>query len=162
MVQIVPVVHFLASAIQVAQHGSEINPRGIHQRFVGQIEGGADGQQLSAHRADLGIHLPGIGQRLDEVRKQQDIRIQSQHPLAAAHADRLVLCRGKADILVVVNHPAAVHELLQDIRRAIGGGIIDDDDFLIGVTLRENRLQAPLNESTAIKCDDCDGNPIVT
>ncbi len=94
--------------------------------------------------------MPGIHQRLDEVRQQQHVRIQRQHPLAAAHPDGLVLRRRKTDVLVVVNHPAAVHELLQDVHRAVGGGIIDDDDFLIGVTLGKNRLQASLNKSTAI------------
>jgi len=134
------------AAIEVPEHGGEINAGGIDQLFIGKIEGGADGQKLSTHGPDLGIHLPGIRQSLDEVGKQQDIRIQCQHPLTAAHSDGLILRRGKPYVLVVVDHPAAVHELLQDIRRAIGRGIVDDDDFISrrDVLLRTLRQQGVL------------------
>ena len=43
-IQIMAVVHFLAAAVQMAQHRREIDSRGIHQLLLRKIEGGADGQ----------------------------------------------------------------------------------------------------------------------
>ena len=85
----------------------------------------------------LRIELPGVHQRLDEIRQQQHVRIQRQHPLAAAHPDGLILRRREADVLLVVDHLAAVFELLQDVDRAVRGGVVDDDDFLV------RRIAAP-------------------
>ncbi len=62
------------------------------------------------------------------------LRVRTQ--VARPSADGLVLCGGESNILVVVNDPTAIFELLQYVHRAIGRGIIDDDDFFIGVALR--------------------------
>ena len=47
-VEVVAVVHFLAAAVQVAQHRGEVDAGGIHQLLIGKIESGADGQQFAA------------------------------------------------------------------------------------------------------------------
>ena len=73
---------------------------------------------------------------LNEIRQQQYVRIESQHPGAGAGADGLILRGGESNVLVVIDDLAAILELLQYVHGAIGGGIIDDNDFLIGVALR--------------------------
>ena len=62
------------------------------------------------------------------------LRVRTQVPDASA--DGLVLRGGEPNVLVVVNDLASILELLQYVHRAVGGGIIDDDDFFIGVALR--------------------------
>ena len=69
------VIHFLAAAIQMPQHRGKVDARGIDQRLVRNIEVRADRQQLAADRADLGIELPGIHHRLNEIRQQQHVGI---------------------------------------------------------------------------------------
>jgi len=83
VMQIVPVVHFLAAAVQMAQHGVEVDAGGIHHRLLGNLEVRRHGEQLAAHGADLGIELPGIEQGLDEVRQQEHVRVERQYPIAA-------------------------------------------------------------------------------
>ena len=61
------VIDFLAAAVEMPEHGREIDAGGVNQLLVWKIEGGADSQELSAYRADLGIHLPGFHQGLNEV-----------------------------------------------------------------------------------------------
>ena len=46
----------------------------------------------------LRIDLPGVHQRLNEIRQQQHVGIQRQHPLAAGERDRLILRRREADV----------------------------------------------------------------
>ena len=77
----------------------------------------------------LRIELPGIHQRLNEIRQQQHVGIQRQHPIAAGQRDGLILRRREADVFVVVDDLAAVFELFQNVDGAVGGGIVDDDDF---------------------------------
>ena len=105
----------------------------------------------------FGSHLPGIHQRLNEIRQQQHVRIQGQHPVAAGERDGLVLRGGEADVFLVVDDLAAVLELFQDIDGAVGRVVIDDDDFLVAVSLLEHRFQASLDESAAIVSYDGDG-----
>src|SRR5580692_6617976 len=127
MLQIMAVVNFLAAAIQVPQHGSKVNAGGIHQRFIGEIEGGENGEQFSANRANTRIELPGVHQSLYEIGQQQDVRIESQHPSAGSEPDSLVLRGGESNVLVVIDDLAAILELLQYVHSAIGGGIVDDN-----------------------------------
>src|SRR5690242_2817405 len=162
VLQIMPVVHFLAAAIQMPQHGGEVDSRRIDQRFFRQIEAGQYGEQFPADGTDLGVELSGIHQRLNEIRQQQNIRIQSQYPIAVAGADGLVLRGGKSDVLVVVDNLTAVFELLQNVYGPVGRRVVDDDDFLVGIALHQDRFKASFDESTAVVGDDCDGNPIVT
>ena len=68
----------------------------------------------------FGSILPGVHQRLNEIRQQQHVRIQGQHPVAAGQRDGLVLRRGEADVLLVVDDLAAILELFQDVDRAVG------------------------------------------
>ncbi len=152
------VVHFLAAAIQMPQHGREVDAGGIHQLFFGKIESRANGQQLAANGADLRIHLPGFHQRLDEILQQQDVRIQRQHPFAAAKPDGLVLRRREPDILIVVIDPAAVCELFQNIDGAVSRGVVDDDHFEVRILLFQDRFKAPLDESAAVVGHDRDGD----
>ncbi len=78
----------------------------------------------------LRIELAGVHQRLNEIRQQQDVGIQGEHPIAVREPDGLVLRRREADILLVVVDLAAVFELFQNVDGAVGGGIVDDDDLL--------------------------------
>ena len=155
------VIDFLAAAVQMPQHGREVDAGGIHQLFVGQIEGGPDGEQLSAHRADLGIHLPGVHQRLDEVGQQQDVGIERQNPLPLRQPDGLILRRRESQILVVVVDAAAVGELFQNVHGAVGRRIVDHHDFHVQILLFQNRFEATLDKSAAVVSDYCYGNQIV-
>ena len=150
VLQEMAVVHLLAAAVQVAQHGVEVDSGGIHHGLLGDLEVRRHGQQLAAHRADGGIELAGIHQRLDEIGQQQHVGIQRQHPIAARKLDGLVLRGREPDVLFVVIDLAAVFELFEDIDRAIGGSVIDDDDFLERVLLRQHRFQAPFDEPAAV------------
>ena len=89
------------------------------------------GQQLAAHRADLGIDLAGVHQRLDEIGQQQNVRIQRQYPIAAGERDGLILRRREADVFRVVDNLAAIFELFQNVHRAVVGGVVDDNDLLV-------------------------------
>ena len=51
--------------------------------------------------------LPGIHQRLNEIRQQQNVGIQGQHPLAAGERDGLILRGREADVFVVVVRPGS-------------------------------------------------------
>ena len=157
-VQVVAVVHFLAAPVQVAQHRREVDSGRIDQRFFGKIEGGADGEQLAAHRADLRIDLAGIDQSLNEVRQQQHVRIQRQDPLGLGKSDRLILRRGEADVLVVIKDAAAIGEGLENIDGPVGGGVVDHDHVQVRVLLIEHRLQAALDEPAAVVGHYRDGN----
>ena len=109
----------------------------------------------------LAVELAGVHQRLDEVRQQQDVRIQGQDPVAAGEPDGLVLRRGEADVLVVVEDLAAIFELLQDVDGAVGGGVVDDDDFLIRVPLGQHGFEAALDEAAAVVGHYRDGYEVV-
>ena len=58
--QVVAVIHFLAAAIQMTQHGVEIDPGGIDNGFFGNLEMAGHGEQLAADGSDFGIDLPRI------------------------------------------------------------------------------------------------------
>ena len=62
--------------------------------------------------------------------QQQDVRVERQNPIAAGERDGLVLRRRETGVLVVVDDPAADLELLQNVDGAVGGRVIDDDDFV--------------------------------
>ncbi len=111
------------------------------------------GEQLAAHRADLRIELSGIDQRLDEIRQQQHVGIEGEHPFAARELDGLILSRGEADIIVVVVDLAAVFELFQNVDGAIGRGVIDDDYLFQRIPLGEYRFDAAFDETAAVICD---------
>ena len=74
--------------------------------------------------------------------------------------DGLVLRRGEADVFVVVVDPAAVRELLQDIDRAVGGGVVDDHHLQVPVLLLQYRFQAALDEAAAVIGNHCNRNEI--
>ena len=73
-----------------------------------------------------------------------------QHPLPAGERDGLILRRRETDVLIVVDDPAAILELLQDVHRSVGRRVVDDDDFQVRILLLQNRFQAPLDESAAV------------
>ena len=161
MLQIVSVVDFLAAAIEMAQHGIEVNARGIDQRAGGNVERRRHGQQFAAHRADLGMDLAGVDQRLDEIGEQQHVRVQGEDPIAAGKRNSLVLGRREADVLLVVNDGAAIFKLLHDVRCAVSGIVIDDDDLLVGILLSNHRFQASPDESTTVVGHYRDGHKVV-
>jgi hypothetical protein len=119
------------------------------------------GQQLPAHRPDIRIELPGIHQRLNEVWEQQHVRIQRQDPIAAGQPDGLVLRRREPVVVVVVINLAAILELFQDIDRPVRGRVVDNDNFLVRVSLGQNGFQAPFDKPAAVVCHDCDGYDVV-
>ena len=131
VLQVVAVVYFLAAAVEVAQHGVEVDAGGIDHGLFGDLEVGTHGQQLAADRADVGIELSGIHQRLNEIGKQQHIGIEGKHPIAVGELDGLILRGGEPDVLLVVVDLAAILELFEDVDGAIGGGIVDNDDFFV-------------------------------
>src|ERR1700722_7948031 len=157
-IKIMPVVDFLAASIEMPQHRREIDARRIDELFVGKIEGCANSEQFATYRADLGIDLSGIDQRLYEIRQQQDIGVECQHPLAAGEADGLVLCGGETDVFVVVMNLAALAELLEQIDSTVGRSIINDNDLEIRVLLFEHGFKAALNKSAAIVRHQGDGD----
>ena len=120
VVQVMAVVYFLAATVQVAQHRSEVDAGRIDQRLFREIERRLHGQQLAADGADRDRRSARVHQRLNEARQQQDIGIQCQNPIAARHADRLVLGSGEADVFRVVDYTAAIGELLEDVDGPIG------------------------------------------
>ena len=95
---VMPVIDFLAAAVQVAHHRREVDSRGIDQRLLGQFHGRLNRQQLAANRADPRVHLAGIDQRLDEIRQQQNVGIERKNPRTFRQIDRLVLGGGKTDV----------------------------------------------------------------
>ena len=135
VLQVVPVVHFLAAAVEMAQHGVEVDTGGIHHGLFGNLEVRRHGQQLPADGADARVELAGVHQGLDEVGEQQDVGIQGHHPVSVGEPDGLVLGGGEADIVVVVIDAAAVLELFQNVDGAVGGGIVHHDDLFVGVAL---------------------------
>jgi hypothetical protein len=161
VLQVVAVVDFLAAAIQMAQHGVEVDAGGIHHGFFGDLEMRRHGEQLAAHRADARIELTGVHQRLDKVGQQQDVGIQRQHPIAVGELDGLVLRGGETDVFLVVVDAAAVFELFEDVDGAVGGGVVDNDDLLQPVLLLEHRFEATLDEAAAVVGDYRDGDKVV-
>ena len=86
------------------------------------------------------------------------LSVRTQSP--AREGDGLVLSRGKPDVFLVVNDRAAFFETLQDVGGAVGGGIVDDDDFQPRVALLEHGLQATANKAPAVVGDDRHGDEI--
>ncbi len=146
-------VGLLAAAIEMAQRGREINAGRIHQLLVRQIERSADAQQFSANGP--GLQIDGAGQHhfLNEVLEQQHVRIQRENPLGRGHRNGLILRRRKADVFLVVVDPARALELLQDVHRAVGRRIVDNDDFQIRILLLEHRFEAAPDEAAAVISD---------
>src|SRR5690349_4091450 len=101
--------------------------------------------------------MTGIHQYLNKIRQQEDVGIQRQHPIATREADGLILRRGEADVLLVVDDLASILELFQDIGGSVDRAVIDDDDFFVRILLLEYRFQAPLDESAAVISNDGDG-----
>src|ERR1019366_8409585 len=126
--------------------------------LLGQVERRPNGQQFSADAADFRIYLAGFNQRRDEVRKEQDVGIECQNPLAAREPDGLVLGRGETDVFVVEVDAALILKLFQDVNRSVSGGVIDDDDLKVRVLLFEYRFKTALDESAAVICDQRDGD----
>src|SRR5438552_8850254 len=60
VLQVMPVVHFLATTVEVPEHRVEVDPGGIDQGLGRNVESRGHGQQLPADRADLRIDLPRI------------------------------------------------------------------------------------------------------
>ena len=75
--------------------------------------------------------LAGIHQRLDEIGQQQNVGVERQNPAPFDRCDRLVLGRGETRFFVVVDDPAGVLELFEDVDCAVSGGVVDDDDFFL-------------------------------
>ena len=161
VLQVMSVVDFLTAAVEVTQHRIEVNTGGVHQGPRGDVEGRGHGQQLSAHRADLGIDMTRIHQRLDDIGKQQHIRVESEHPIAARYPDRLILRRGESDVFAVVDYSAAIFKLLKYVYRAILRIVIDDDDLPVWIPLSQYGFQAPLYESTTVVGNYRDGHEVV-
>ena len=67
----------------------------------------------------------------------------------------------KPDVLVVVVNLAAVFELFQDVDRAVGGGVVDDDDFFERVPLGQHRFQAAFDKAAAVVSNYRDGYEVV-
>ena len=57
VLQVMAVIHFLAAAVQMAQHGVEIDAGGIHHWPGRNVEARGHSEQLAAHRADLAIDV---------------------------------------------------------------------------------------------------------
>src|ERR1051326_2930880 len=98
---------------------------------------------------------------MNEIREQQHIRIQSQHPLPVGKLDGLILRRRESDVFLVVINAAAIFELFQDIDGAVSGGVVDDDDFFVRVTLLQHRFEAAFDKAAAVVSDYGDGYDVV-
>src|SRR6185437_15483019 len=108
-----------AAPVEVPQHGGEIDAGGIHHRFLRNLEVRRHGQQLAADGADARIELAGIDERLDEVRQEQDVRVEGEDPIPTGKLDRLILGGGEAYVLVIVVDAAAILELLENIEGSV-------------------------------------------
>ena len=150
---VVSVVGLHAAAILVAQHGREEHARGIEPLDSLDIEAGVGQQELAADRAGHRVHPRGHHQAVDEVRQQQHVRIEREHPISAREGDRLVLRGGESDVLLVVDHDAAILEALENVASAVSGGIVDDDHLQRPVSLLERRFQAAADEPPAVVRD---------
>ena len=78
-------------------------------------------QQFAAERARFGMVFAGGDKPGHEVRAEQYIGIEAQHPLAARGTNRLVLSGGEADVLFVVDDAPFRFDsdLAKDVARAI-------------------------------------------
>ena len=140
------VVGLHAAAILVAQHRREEHAGGVEPLDALDIEAGVGQQELAADRAGHRVHLRGHHQAVDEVRQQQHVRVEREHPISARERDRLVLRGGESDVLLVVDHDAAILEALENVASAVGGGIVDDDHLQRPVRLLQRRFQAAADE----------------
>ncbi len=75
--------------------------------------------------------------------------------------DGLILGGGEPDVFVVIDDPAAILELFQDVDRTIGRVVIDDNDFAVRIVLGEDRFEAAFNELSAVLGHYRDGDVIV-
>src|SRR5271155_1650080 len=114
---------------------------------------GRHGEQLAADRADLGIELAGIHERLNEIRQQQNVRVQGKDPVAAGKPDRLILSSGEADVFLVVVDLSAVLELFQNVNGAVGGSVVHNDELFERVALLDYRFDAAFDDAAAIVGD---------
>ena len=94
------------------------------------------------HIGMLGI---GLGdQLLERILKHKVIGLQNAHVLAASHIQAAVHRIAVATI-GLVDHlytGVALHVLADDIRRAIGGAVVDTDDLDVPERLRHGRIEA--------------------
>ena len=108
------------------------------------------------------ITAPVFHERFDEVRQQQQIGIERQHPVPFRQGDGLVLRGGESDVLLVVDHLAAIFEVFENVHRAVSRIVVDDDNFFVEIPLLQNGFEAPLDEPTAIICDYCDRDDAIS
>ncbi len=131
---------FLASiAIEVPQLRREVHARGVEAS-------GDGGHQASTRHADRRI-VPGVeagNECGDKFRRQHNVGIQHQHPLAATLRDGLVLAAAKSAIHAVANQAQrqASRESRNEGARVIGGCVVDDHDFQRRIVLQAERFQA--------------------
>ena len=155
-VEVVPVVDFLATAVQVAQHGGEKDPGGIDELLFRQVKGGADAEELAAYGAHFRVHVACVDKGLNKVGLQQDVGVQGQDPGPCGQFDSLILGSREPEVTVVVINPAAIRKLLKDVNRSIRRRVVYDNDFHVGVLLLQHGLQAALDKASAVVGDERD------
>src|SRR5690606_36178069 len=99
------------------------------------IKGGVHCQQLSTNCSDCGIQMTCIDKTLNEIRKQQNIRIQCQHPFSTGKMNGLILSGRKSDVLVVVDNATTVLEHLKNVDCAVGRTVINHNNFKMRIFL---------------------------
>ena len=85
--------------------------------------------------------------------------VRTQSPFDSAMA--WFCAAAKPIFSVVVDDPAAILELLEDVDRAVGGGVVDDDDLFRIVLLGQHGFEASLDEPAAVVGHYRDGDEVV-
>ena len=85
--------------------------------------------------------------------------VSIQAPLASL--DRLILRRREADVLRVVDDPAATLELLQDVYCPVSGGVVNDDDLFPFILLLQDGFETSLDEPATVVRHYRDGYVVV-
>jgi hypothetical protein len=103
--------------------------------------------------ADVGLRPHGVREPLQCRPLQHGVRIQQQDEIRDARAYTLVAGCGKTAVLVVLNELHRGKVACNHFSRAIGGGIVDNDDRW-GVTLRSQFEKTSLQRRAAVETDN--------
>jgi hypothetical protein len=94
--------------------------------------------------------------RVAEARGDDVVGVEEQQQAAAGHGGTGIAGRPEPAVVVAGDHPCGRGELGDDGERLVGGGIVGDDQLVLGPQLGDDRRQRPPQRRRGVVGDDDD------
>ncbi|MNK75859.1 hypothetical protein D3C87_954100 [compost metagenome] len=103
----------------------------ISKHNPGMLEGAVRKEQFASDGADLGLGLKHAEHAFQPPWMGNGVVVQEKQHLSVCETSALVASLGKAKIFLVAMHDDIPAQLPKEVRRAVGGGIVHEDDLIV-------------------------------